>query len=503
MEVKSTLKKYAPLIIGVVAFIYLAMLCVKQYSWVFVSSDSGDFLMGSTVWANVQTYGYPLYMLLGHLLNLFSGGLAAKMTIVLSALPAAITVGLTYLIVKRLTGKEVVSAISAAVLLGCAVFLTEASVTKGYALEAMFLTLAFYGYVRGWRYRTVAFLGLATAVHPTALAIALFWMLADRRWRYWLKTLWLYVLVGVLPYIYVPLLMYFDTPRFLAGSLSMQNLLNYFSSTGRAIIGNLSIYETPARLLSIGKIVLMSFGLALVPLVMSLRKPYDRSKLILVATSLFILWYVITCLDAQTWTYLALAAPSVAVLIGIGLSKMSREHLVAVGACAIILVGVNGVFLNGNIIDKQNPQGMNYLSELNALPSHSVVVTEPGPYSLGLFYAIADGKNLVPLVYPYIEQPLFNVAGYNEYLSSHYTASKYWLPVWPDTLSGVSWCLENDVPVYFTVQEQSVVEQCFDLKGSGTVKQIVGLTGLQPKKYIVDTTTGQVAPITKPEGEDK
>jgi hypothetical protein len=172
---------------------------------------------------------------------------------------------------------------------------------------------------------------------------------------------------------------------------------------------------------------------------------------------------------------------------------MSREHLIAVGACAVILVSVNAAFLNGAVIDRQHPYGMNYLSELNALPNYSVVVTEPGPYSLGLFYAITLDKDLVPLVYPYIEQPLFNVTGYDEYLHS-----KYNVPDWSSTLEGVQWCLDNDVPVYFTVQEQSVILRCFNLSGSGTVEQIVGLTGLQPSKYIVNTSTG-IIPITKPE----
>ena len=440
--------------------------------------------MGSTIWANVQSYGYPIYMLLGHLLNAVPWfGLAAKMTILLSALPAAITVGIVYLTVLKLTKKEIIALISAVVLLGCAIFLTEASITKAYSLEAAMLSLAFYAYISNWKYRTLIFLGLATSVHVTALAIAVFWLLADRRWKYWLSGIWVYVLVGIVPYLYVPLLMYLDTPRFMVGSLSLENLINYVSSTGRAIVGNISIFETPARLLWVSKIILMSFGLALVPLIMSLKRPYDRSKLILVATILFFLWYVVTCLDAQTWTYLSLAAPSAAILIGIGLSKMKKEHLIAVGASACILVCLNGFFLNANTIDKQNPVGMNYLNELKSLPDDSVVVSEPGPYSLGLFYCISTGKSLVPLIYPYIEQPLFNVNGYNEFLHD-----KYSVPMFSDTLSGVRWCLNNGTPVYLALQPESVIQRCFNISGIGKVGQIVGLTGLQPDTYMKDVT---------------
>jgi hypothetical protein len=44
-----------------------------------------------------------------------------------------------------------------------------------------------------------------------------------------------------------------------------------------------------------------------------------------------------------------------------------------------------------------------YYQELLSLPNNSIVVTEPGQYSLGLFYAMSNGKQLIPLIYPYID----------------------------------------------------------------------------------------------------
>jgi len=465
---------------------------------VFISSDSGDFLAASTAWMVPQTYGYPLYTLLGHLVGFMFHDLEAAMNIVLSALPAAIAIGLVFATVLRMTGKYLVALISAAVLLGCAIFLTEASVTKGYALEAMFLTAAFYTYVCGRKKSTLVFLGLATAVHITAAFVAVFWLLADRRWKYWLSSIWIYIIVGLVPYLMVPILMYLDTPRFLAGSLTFENLKNYFSSTSRAIVGTISIFEAPERVFWIGKIVLMSFGLGLVPLIVALRRPLGRRKLLLIATGLFFLWYVVTCLDAQTWTYLSLGAPSMAILIGLGLNRLQRMHWYAVGVSACLLISFNAAFLNASLIDAQRPYGRNYMNTLESLPDRAVVVTEPGPYSLGLFYHIVQGSNLVPLVYPYIEQPLFNVADYNVYLHEHYTVWKTVdklhqgynpitlqpVPIWQDTLQGIQWCLDYDVPVYFTVQELSPITRCFELSGGGDVQRIVGLTGEEPDLYL-------------------
>lgn len=479
------LSRYLPYLIGAVAFVYLATLAVKDYSWVFVSSDSADFLAASTIWMVPQTYGYPLYILLGHMLNVFPGGLAAKMTVLLSALPAAATVVAVYLIVLRLTKRTDIAIVSSAVLLGTAVFLTEATVTKGYALTAMFLTLAYWSYINEWKYRTVLFLGLGTAVHMLTAAIAVFWLLADRRWKLWLgRPLGVYA-AALLPYALIPVLMYLDTPRFLAGSLSLTNFVNYFSSTGRAIIGMMSIFEAPARLWHVSLMILMSLGLAVVPLAQCVKKPLTKSTAVLIATVLFLLWYVVTCLDAQTWTYLSLAAPSTAVLVGLGLSRMSKQHLVAVAASALVLVCVNAAFLNANLLERKYPQGRTYLEDLMTLPDGAVVVAEPGPYSLGLFYAISLNKSLIPLIYPYIEEPLFNVADYGEWLEDKYGVT------WTSTLDGVQKCLDSNTLVYYVPVDASPIKRCFVLEerpsktvGVVPAERILKLTGLQPDKYI-------------------
>ena len=474
------IKKYLPWLIGLVAFAYLATLAVKEYSWVFISSDSGDFLMASTIWAVPQTYGYPLYVLLGHFLNLFPGDLAAKMTVILSALPAAVAVAFIYLVVLKMTSKTAVALISSAVLLGTAVFLTEATVTKGYALIAMFLILAFWSYINDRKYLTMVFLGLGTAVHMVVAAIGLFWLLADRRWMYWLKAIWVYILIGLVPYVLVPILMYLDTPRFLAGNFSVSNLINYWAGTGRTIIGMLSINEAPKRIWMTIRVIIMSFGLALIPLFQKIYKPLSRPIAVLLATTMFALWYVITCLDAQTWTYLALAAPSIAILVGIGLAKMQREHLVAIGASAVILISVNSVFLNANVLNNQNPVGRTYLIELNSLPNGAVVVSEPGPYDLGLFYDIVKGKNLIPLIYPYLEEwQNFGLKGYGQWLNTKYNVD------WTSTLDGVQKSLANNVPVFFTPTEGSPITRCFVYRPvDSMIVRITSLTGLQPDTYV-------------------
>ena len=472
-----------PFLIGIIAFIYFASMAVKTYAWPFVSSDSADFLAASTIWMVPQTYGYPLYLLLGHFLNIFSGELAAKMTIILSSLPGAITIVFVYIIVKRLTNRVSIALVCSLVLLGAAVFLTESTVTKAYALIAMFITIGYYCYLRNWKYRTVIFLGLGTDIHVIVIAIAFFWMIADRRWSMWLtKPLLVYIVVGILPYVMVPILMATVNPPFLAGSFSISNVVHYWTSTSRTIIGMLSIYEFPKRLFEDGQIILMSFGLALIPLFTNIYRIMVKHVAVLIGTVLFVLWYVLTCLDAMTWPYLAMAAPSIVILVGLGLSKMHNWHCYVVATSAIILIIVNVIFMNANTIaSTQKYSAEKYYQSLEALPNHSVVVTSPGPYSLGIFYAIANGKDLIPIIHTYTEhEALLGMVGYSDYLKGQDIVGE-------ETIALVQSALSNHMLVYYIVSPGSPLERCFTLANSKefTVpNKIMGLTGLLPDDKI-------------------
>lgn len=483
---KEDWKARLPFIIGFVAFIYYVALSADVYTWIFAGSDSGDWLAASTIWMVPQPYGSPLYILLGHLLNLFPGDLVIKMTIILTCIPSAITVAVTYLSVLHLTHRVLHSLIASTVLMGSAVFVSQSTILEEYGLTIMFVSLAFYAYLRNWKYRTVIFLGLGSAVHVIVIALAGFWILADRRWKYWFgKPVLVYIVVGASWYALIPILMYADTPRWLIGEASLINLVAYWSGTGRTIIGMLSIFDAPARIWFVVRVVVMSFGVALIPLFTNIYKPLTRTVAILVATVLFILWYVVTCLDINAWTFLAIASPAIAIMIGLGLSKMHIDHAFIIGITACMLVIFNGVLLNANTLTKQNDFAGAYYNQLDALPSQSVVVVPAGAYSLGLFYSVANGHDLVPVIYPYMEEwELFGMQGYSEYLTNKYGVH------WESTLDAVQDCIERDRPVYFIATYDSPLTRCFvfqpDPEGVwyGKPYQIFGLTGLNPATII-------------------
>lgn len=466
------MKKYLPWFVLITSFLFYLVLCSKQWTWLFVSGDSGDWLAASVAWMNAQTYGSPLYILLGRGISLMPGSLPLNMTILLSVVPAAFTVLFVYLIVLKVTSKQAIALVSSLVLLGSTILLTQSTVLEEYAISVMCLTSAYWFYINDKRKLTALFLGLGTAIHIFFVPIMFFWLLCDRRWKYWCGwPVWVYIASGILPYTLILILMAADTPKFLAGYLSWESLVNYWTMTSRAIIGQLSLFEAPERLWLFVRLISMSFGLALLPIIVAVRKPVTRNVLVLISISLFTFWYFITCLDVNAWTFMSFATPSLVILCGIGLSRVKQWHTVVVTSSAIMLIITNSIFLNANVLVKQTPEATSYETELKALPQGSVVVVTPGVYSMGLFYVINQGNELIPLVYPYLDKWAFK--DYGVYLERKYGVS------WSDTLEGVKKSLEEGKQVYFFQEGKNTpIEQCFILNG----REIVNLTGLQPEE---------------------
>ena len=411
------LKKYLPWLILLASFTFFAILATKTFSWWFVP-DSGDWLTAAHQWLVPQPVGYPLYILLGHFLNALPGDLVLKLVLVLSCLSSAVTVALTYLISLRLTKSVLISTACAILLTGSAVFLTQSTIVEQYALVTCLLTCALWFFILDKKYLVALFLGLAISVHIFALIITLLWFVSlIREWKQWWKPAVLTAAIVAMFYSFILLLMAINTPRLLAGGLNLASIKMYLFGISGGIVGTMSIFEAPHRFLEIGAVLLTSFSVALIPAIRAVRH-LNRIKLLLITNILFILWYVLTCIDPITWHYLIILSPSVVILCSMGLKEMSVKYIYVVLIISIILLGLNSYFLNANRLTNKDPMASSYYNELMSLPNNSVVVTEPGQYSLGLFYAMSNGKQLIPLIYPYIDTWKF--VDYSKWLEKTY-----------------------------------------------------------------------------------
>ncbi len=376
-----------PLAVFALAFGYYVLLACKEYSWVFGGGDAGDWLAQARIWFLPQPYGSPLYILLSKAVGLLPGNLAGNMVIILSCLPAAVSVMAIYLAVLKLKASYATALVAAGIMLGAGVFLSQATIVEEYSLAVMFVSLAVLAWAYEKKWGIVLSLALASAVHIIAVFITGIWFLLDlKHKREWFRWAWIYALCGIAPYI-LPLYLFGHADYYwLENGLSLKSISDWLGSTGT--IGALSVYDLPKRLLQFVSLILATYGLALIPAFRAAKKHILLAGIILV-----ILWLYLCDSDVTTWTFTIYAVPFVAVLAGLGLS--SRKWLIGVGASALCLIVLNGFYLNANLINAANPIGRGFYDATMSLPDGSVIVTSQGGfYTLGLFHAIADGKQI-------------------------------------------------------------------------------------------------------------
>ncbi len=479
---RLTDRRLIPWLIFAVAAIYYFVLSSKGFTWAFVSGDSGDWLAASTWWMIPQPLGSPLYIILGHFLNSFPGDLVIKMTVCLSVIPSAITISVIYLITKKLTQSIKIGLVSAGVALGAMVLLTQSTVLEEYALTTLLVTVAVWSYVSERKTLTALFLGLATAVHAVILPLVLLWLLLDaRQVKTYLKAIGVYIAFGIF-YGLILILMALHAPPLLADYLSIGSIWTYLTGTTGSIVGNIAIVDLPLRIATYCGVVLASIGLAVVPLALGVKRPFGLLKFPLAIAIYFSLYYI-SSLDPVSWTFMAMAIPSLAILTGVGVSRLKTKHLktaIAVGAAALIIA--NGVFVNAGTITAAKPMAQDFKKELDGIPDGSAVVCYAGRYSLALFWEMSKGRDLVPLINNKLDEGLY--PDYQQWLDEEYSITGN------TTYSIIQDAIADGRPVYLagatwdpkfeaeTVGYWEELLRCCTLNGSGALRELVGFSPL-------------------------
>jgi len=395
-------------------FYYVSLSCFR-YTWIFASGDSGDWLASTKIWFVPQPFGSPLYITLAHAIGLIGGNLAKNMTFWLSCLPSAITIALVFQSVKNLTNKVSLARISALICLGACVLTSQSIIIEEYALAVMLLSASILAYTSSHKHLAVIFIGLACAVHIIVFPIAFVFMVSQyKEWRYWIKRIPLFLLFAILPYGLILFLMYADTPRWIAGSLSLQSINSYLGST--STIGKLAMVEAPQRIIYLLAFIIGAFGIAIIPAIrygISHRK-YALSMMLFLTTCLS-WWLYLTDTDWTTWTFTIYAVPCIAILASLGLKHSYRMEKILVVCSAIVLIICNMFLCNANQLDKVNPIASELYNETMSLPDGSYILTSKGGfYTLGILHVIADGKNVIPI---FLSEPKTETDyGYKEWL---------------------------------------------------------------------------------------
>lgn len=385
-------------------------------------------------------------------LSLFPGDDVIKLTVAMAVIPGAVTVTLVYFIAKYLTGSVKLGVVASLVLLGATVYLTQTTVVEQYALTAMLTTFAFWFHVQGKKGWTLAFLGLTTATHAIGVAFTLVWLAVhwDQR-REWFKLSYIYALTGILPYgLILAMMADPNVPKLTAGGLSIGSILN-FCFGNQTISNSLALVEVPRRLSEMGRIMLITFGVALVPLV---KGVWDTRAKIALGIIGFTAWFWLTTLFPSVWKWMSFAIPIMTVYVAVGLTKLPKWHTVLVIICALSLVGVNAVHMNTNTLAHEEPLAVEVYEGLRNLPDGAAVMSSRGgAYGFALFYVISEGKDLVPLM----QANPHTMMGDDQELTQAYMDYLDWLEreygiVGNDMFEIVQYALDNEYEVYYGME---------------------------------------------------
>ena len=449
--------------------------------------DSGDWLSSVLLTMTPHPYGSPLYILLGKALNVLPFNIVNSMTVVLSVLPAAVTVGLVYEVVKKAVSvstpfgkhkdtlcrkltKEThnVALVTSLVVMGCAVFLTQATVLESYSLTIMLLTAAVYFHQRGNTRLWLLMLGLGTAVHIIIGVITLAWMVIEKnRWQTWASHLWIFALSGFAPYLYTLWTMSLDTPKLFGGGLSLDGILTWAGGTDR--IGTLAVVDAPKRIWQLGLVMLSSFGLALIPMMKGIRERNGLKLGLLSFSVVFIAVFLyVTNLDFTTWTYLLFGLPFFAIFIGYGLTKMKRYQVQAVLVSAITLITFNAYFLNAHLATAAEPMAQQYEAALMSVEDGAAILIPSGSTTGSGFFYVMSKKDLIPIVLN-ANPPNVNYKAYTEQVNRKYQLEGN------TTLELTQDALLKSIPVYFAGPLTPFWDKAFDVRGEGPLLRVWGL----------------------------
>lgn len=221
-------------VVSIVIFSLTSFIYATTLSRTINSFDSAELITGSYVLGIVHSPGYPLYLLLAHLVSLVPVASIPLKVNTLSAVFASLTVVSIMYASWKLSGSVWTSIIAALVLAFSKLFWSQAVVAEVYSLNTLLVSLMVVAAIKWYEKptrRTIITLmflsGLSLTNHPSAMLMAPGLLLlvvirgkgAGINWRAWL---------GALVIFFVPLLLYAYLPIRFSADPALNYVGDYF-----------------------------------------------------------------------------------------------------------------------------------------------------------------------------------------------------------------------------------------------------------------------------------
>ncbi|KKK64024.1 hypothetical protein LCGC14_2988390, partial [marine sediment metagenome] len=353
--------------IGMVLVVDLA----PDITWMNTDSDGAHYTLAAKYLTTAHHMSAPLYLLLGNLFLRLPFATEAWRMGLMSVLGTLGSVVFIYLIVSNLLKDNprarIYAIISGLIYGSSALVISQSTVIETYTLSTMCGVGAYYFVVRKkWLWASVM-LGLGLAIHPFLAFIVwavLFIVNKEmRNWRRYMVTIAFFAF-----YLYIPLVGILGSEVSMWGTSTAEGLFGGTLGMVLMLTGGLAAGEFPKRVLDTLLILVVSFGLGIIPLVYYFVKQKRWRGALLWIVFIPVAYFSIN-LAAQTFVYMIVAIAFGSIAVGLGLSKMNIRWVWATCILAVGLLGFNADYFDiGRTLDPEMSAMKFYNEELPKIP---------------------------------------------------------------------------------------------------------------------------------------
>lgn len=391
--VKNLVNKYWAeiLVIGLISIVLLIDL-IPDITWINTDCDGPHYIYSAKYLYPAHKTSAPLFLLLGHLFVKIPIGTEAWRFALLSGISTIIACIFIYLIIKNRTHNKWIGLVGSLIYGGSALVISQSIIIETYALVTMFGILAFYFAEKKRWICCAIMLGAGGAVHHLIGIPILILLIFNRDLRRWKPLL----IMGsfLLFYLYIPIT---NRPPYMWQSETSKLGISFFVdnlSTMLMLWGGISIWDFPKRAIDTIGLVGLSLGLAVVPIVVMLKKWKDPLFWMFILPII----YYMTNLAPQTYVYVMPSIAFGAIIAGDGLTKMKWQWTLAVGIIAVTLLTLNNSYFDvGRTLDK-NLSARQFYNELDNIPDNTIFLPKQGwEWAIVYLYNREEGRNIIPV----------------------------------------------------------------------------------------------------------
>ncbi len=392
------------LVLGVI-FGVLMIDLIPDITWINTDCDGPHYIYAAKYLYPAHKTSAPLFLLLGHLFLMLPIATEAWRFALLSALASIGTCVFIYLTIKWHTNNKWHALAGVLVFGSSALVISQSIIIESYALVTMFGIVAYYFSLKKKWVLTTLMLGAGGTVHHLIGIPILVLLVANKELRQWK---YLGIMASfLLFYTYIPLSKYFLNPPEMWANTELKSFLADNITTALMLIGGLSIWDLPKRILDTIGLLGVSFIFAVVPIVIVLRK-WKQSLFWL--STLPIIYFVVN-LSPQTYVYIMPSIAFGAILAGIGLSKIGTPYAnkvipnkvtkiatIVVISSSIIMLGFNANYFDvGRTLDPEL-SARKFYNELSQIPDGQILMAQQGwEWAIVYPYNKDEGRNIIPV----------------------------------------------------------------------------------------------------------